>query len=246
MAQRKAAREPLDRRRIAAAALRLIDAAGLEQLSMRRLGAALGVEAMAFYHHFRSKGELLDAVLELLLEKMAPPPAPMAPLDRLRSTFESCRRIAIRHPHAFLLLPTRRFNTDAQLAYYEQLLGVFRDAGFDAAQSATFFRVLAGFVTGASLAEIGSRAQQPDATPVRLENFSDPARYPLVSAVVPHLRVAKLDAIFHFGMDLIFSAMQEQLASGKGDGARPSRQTRARSRRSQARPGRRPTAIVGA
>jgi AcrR family transcriptional regulator len=212
MGKSKPVREPLGRRRIAEEALRLIDAEGLDQLSMRRLGTALDVQGMALYYHFRNKGELLDAVLDLLLEEMAPPGGSMAPLDRLRRTFEACRRVAIRHPRAYLLVPTRRFTTDAQLDYYEKLLAIFRAAGFDAAQSAIYFRVLAAFVTGASLAEIGSRAQQPDATPVRLENFSDPERYPLVSGVVPHLRVNKLGAIFEVGMDLIFQAMQAELA----------------------------------
>jgi AcrR family transcriptional regulator len=200
---------PLTRRRIAEAALRLIDADGLDELSMRRLGAELGVEAMALYHHFRDKGELLDGVLELLLDEMEQPLArPGAPLQRLREVFERVREVAIRHPHAFLLLPTRRFRTERQFQYYERLLGLFRDAGFDAAASARFFRVLAAFSTGASLAEIGSRAQQPDATPIVLEKFSD-ERFPLISAAVPHLRVAKLDAIYRLGLDLIFEAMRK-------------------------------------
>jgi AcrR family transcriptional regulator len=231
MAKSKDARAPLDRRRIAEEALRLIDADGLAELSMRRLGAALGVEGMALYHHFRNKGELLDAVLELLLEEMQPPDGPMAPLDRLRKTFEACRRIAIRHPHAFLLIPTRRFTTAAQFDAYEKLLGIFREAGFDAMKSATYFRVLAAFATGASLAEIGSRAQQPDATPIRLETFNDPQRYPLISAVVPHLRVNKLGAIFETGLDLIFGAMQDELA-------RPPRARRSGRRLSTSTPAR--------
>lgn len=177
---------------------------------MRQLGRALGVEGMALYHHFRSKGELLDAVLELLLEEMEPVTGPEPPLARLRQSFEACRAVAIRHPQAFLLLPTRRFNTPAALDYYERLLGLFREAGCDAEQSARFFRILAGFVSGACLAEIGSRAQQPDATPILLEDFSDPARYPLVSAVVPHLRIERLDAIFASGLDLIFAELRAQ------------------------------------
>ena len=40
-------REPLTRERIAQTALELIDEEGLENCSMRRLGARLGVEAMA-------------------------------------------------------------------------------------------------------------------------------------------------------------------------------------------------------
>lgn len=179
---------------------------------MRRLGAELGVEGMAIYHHFRNKAELLDGVLELLLEELeVPPEGAGSALERLRRTFEATRAVAIRHPHAFLLLPTRRFNTDRALEYYERLLGLFNEAGFDARESARFFRLLAGYVSGAGLAEIGSRAQQPDATPAKLETFSDSARFPLVTAIVPELRVGNLDAIFGFGMDVIFDAMAARL-----------------------------------
>jgi len=205
-------RAPLDRRRIAEEALRLIDVAGLEQLSMRRLGAELGVEGMAIYHHFRNKAELLDGVLELLLEELeVPPEGESTALERLRRLFEGTRAVAIRHPHAFMLLPTRRFNTPRAFEYYERLLGLFRDAGFDVRESARFWRLLAGYVTGAGLAEIGSRAQQPNATPVRLERFSEPERFPLVTAIVPELRVGNLDAIFAFGLDVIFDAMAARL-----------------------------------
>ncbi len=207
-------RGPLDRRTIAERALALIDTDGLEALSMRKLGTGLGVEAMALYHHFRNKAELLDGVLELLIEEAEPPVDPhQAPLARIRKCFENMRALAIAHPQAFLLLPTRRFRTQPVLEFYERLLQSFRDAGFDPAQSARFFRVLAGFVTGAGLAEIGSRARQPDATPVILETFSDPARFPRVTEVVPHLRVARLGAIFEFGLDLIFAAMERELRS---------------------------------
>jgi AcrR family transcriptional regulator len=212
---------PLDPKRIAEEALRIIDAGGLEHLSMRRLGAELGVEGMAIYHHFQNKAELLDGVLELLLEELdVPPEGEGTALERLRRLFEATRAVAIRHPRAFLLLPTRRFNTARAFEYYERLLGLFRDAGFDVRESARFWRLLAGYVTGAGLAEIGSRAQQPDATPVRLESFSDPERFPLVTAIVPELRVRNLDAIFAFGMDVIFDAMSAHLRARAGSSTR--------------------------
>jgi AcrR family transcriptional regulator len=211
--RRKQVRAVLDRRVIAEEALRLIDAEGLAGLSMRRLGAALGVEGMALYHHFANKGELLDGVLELLLEEIAPANPPADPLEHLRRLFEAQRQCAIAHPQAYVIFPTRRFATEAQFEFYERLLGIFRDAGFDAAESARYFRVLAGFVTGACLAEIASRGQQPDATPIRLENFEDREHYPLISAVVPHLRVSRLGDIFEFGLDMIFESMRKTLAA---------------------------------
>ena len=77
----------------------------------------------------------------------------------------------------------------------------------DAALSARYFRSVGYFVSGAGLADIASRARQPDATPLRLETFDD-ARFPLVSAVAPHLRADRLDAVFEFGLDILFDAMQ--------------------------------------
>lgn len=203
---------PLTREAIARAALQRIDAEGLEALSMRGLGSALGVEAMALYHHYQNKAELLDDVLDLLLDEIERPLSGRGtPLQRLRRAFEEVRQMAIRHPHAFWLLPTRRFRTRRALDFYEHLLRAFREAGFAAAESARFFRLLGGFTTGAGLAEIGSRAQQPDATPIVLESFAEGERYPHVSEVVPHLRVAKLDAVFRFGLDVIFDAMERAL-----------------------------------
>ena len=68
-------RTALSRERIAAAAVALIDGEGLDALSMRRLGAALGVEAMSLYRHFPSKAALLEAVVARLLAEL-PVPAP--------------------------------------------------------------------------------------------------------------------------------------------------------------------------
>jgi len=201
-------RKPLSRERIVAVALQLIDEQGLEALSMRRLGAALGVEAMAIYHHFANKGEVLDGVLELMLEELDfPAMETLPPMDRLRQFARTHRQMALRHPHAFILIPTRRFNTEHSLEVYEKILAMFRDLGFDAALSARYFRTLGYLASGAGLADIAGHAQQPDATPVRLETFSD-EKYPLVSAVVPHLRAANLDAIFEFGLDIVFAAMR--------------------------------------
>ncbi len=230
---RRRRREPLDRARIARAALELIDAEGLDNLSMRRLGSALGVEAMAIYHHFGGKGDLLDAILDLFVEEIEPVLiGDGEPLARLRACFDAIRGIAITHPRAFWVLPARRFRTPRSLAFYERLLRTFHEAGFDAAQSARYFRLAAGFAIGAGMAEIGSRALQPDPTPIVLEDFSDPEHFPYVSRVVPHLRVANLDKIFAFGMDTIFDAMRRSLEAG-GKARQPARpkQSRASARR---------------
>src|SRR5580704_9676283 len=57
----------LSREQVLAAALGLLDEAGLEQLTMRRLAAALGVQNGATYWHFGSKQDLLEAMADTLL-----------------------------------------------------------------------------------------------------------------------------------------------------------------------------------
>jgi TetR/AcrR family tetracycline transcriptional repressor len=56
-------------------ALALLDTEGLDGLTMRKLGAALGVQAGALYRHFPSKDALLDAMAEKLLEGVGDGPS---------------------------------------------------------------------------------------------------------------------------------------------------------------------------
>lgn len=212
--RRAAPRAPLTRETISQAALQLIDQKGLEALSMRRLGKAMEVEGMAIYHHFDNKGELLDGVMERMLDEVElPPRGSMPPLARLRRLFETYRGISIRHPRAFILLAYRRFNTEQTFSLYERTLEAFADCGLTPAMSARYFRMLGYFMNGAGLAEIASRAAQPDATPVQLEEFRQAEKYRHVAAVAPHLRVASLDAIYEFGLEMIFRELEKSAKS---------------------------------
>lgn len=192
------------------AALQLIDREGLDGLTMRRLGTELGVEAMALYHHFRNKGELLDAVMDRMLDEITwPARGSASPLERLRQMFGSYRQLAINHPQAFVLLAYRRFNTAHSFALYEQVLEAMEDLGLDPALSARYFRMFGYYMNGAGMAEIASRAAAPDATPVTLEDFQDSGRFPHVTAVVKHLQVKNLDAIYDFGIEMLFREMEQ-------------------------------------
>ena len=178
---------------------------------MRALGTALGVEAMALYHHFASKGEVLDAVVDLLaLEIDLAPRETVDAMVRLRRAIRSFRRIAVTHPHAFILIAARRFNSDCAFAVYERILEGFADIGLDARDSARWFRLLGGFASGAGMAYVAGLEQVPDATPLRLER--DPAHipFPHVAAAAPHLLLANLDAVFEYGLDVLFDALADR------------------------------------
>ncbi len=60
------AKAVLDRNRIVAAAIELLDQAGPESFTMRRLGSQLGVDPMAIYYHLPNKAAVFDAVVDEL------------------------------------------------------------------------------------------------------------------------------------------------------------------------------------
>jgi TetR/AcrR family tetracycline transcriptional repressor len=59
----------LDRHQVVDEALRLLDAEGLDALSLRTLAARLGVQAPTLYWHIGSKAELLDAVADAIMDE---------------------------------------------------------------------------------------------------------------------------------------------------------------------------------
>src|SRR5699024_8303401 len=65
----------LNREQLLEAARRICDTEGLESLTLRRLGAELGVDATALYRHFRDKADLLTAMIDDMFASIPRPPA---------------------------------------------------------------------------------------------------------------------------------------------------------------------------
>jgi AcrR family transcriptional regulator len=206
-------RLPLSAERIAEAALQLIDERGLEEFSMRRLGERLGVEAMALYHYYASRGVLLDAVMDVLVAGIALPSPTLPAEQRLRELLRGWRHVAIEHPHAFGLLAGRRFNSPRAYEFYEIVLQCFAEFGFTPEEAARWFRTLGYFASGAGLADIAGRELVRDATPLTLERAPRSLPYPHVAAAAPHLRAEKLDDVFEFGLEVLFDALRHAVSA---------------------------------
>ncbi|MFD3588676.1 TetR/AcrR family transcriptional regulator C-terminal domain-containing protein [Streptomyces sp. NPDC058683] len=63
-------RTPLDRRRVADTALRLLNEAGLDGLTLRAIARELDVKAPALYWHFKDKQALLDEMATEMYRRM--------------------------------------------------------------------------------------------------------------------------------------------------------------------------------
>src|ERR1700735_1652078 len=98
----------LTRERVCLAALELVDSEGREALSMRRLGARLGVEAMSLSRHVRNKDDLLDALQAAILGGLGGAlPADGDWRTRLRGLAEGLRDALLEHANVLPILATR-------------------------------------------------------------------------------------------------------------------------------------------
>jgi AcrR family transcriptional regulator len=130
----KAARKPLSRERVLAAAVAVADGDGLAALTMRRLAADLGVEAMSLYYHLPGKEGLLDGLADWVIGEIG---TAVDRVDadgdwrtRLRRWFLAAREVMVRYPWAPTLIGSRRTIPAGLYAYYEGILGTLVGAGF--------------------------------------------------------------------------------------------------------------------
>ncbi len=128
-------RPSLSRERILHAAMRIADVDGLDALSMRRLGAALGVEAMSLYHHVASKDALLDGITDLALADVDLPAPGGDWRAGVRTIARSTHDALMRHPWAATLMLSRTI--PSRFRYMEALLGHLRTGGLSVAQTRT-------------------------------------------------------------------------------------------------------------
>lgn len=225
--KRTAAGSGLTAAKIRDEALLLIDAEGLDSFSTRRLGAALGCEAMAIYWYYPSKDALLDAVVEALIARL--PMEPSAPgdwIDALRKLAHAYRRLARQHPHAFPLLALRRFATEGTWRFLEGLFEMARRGGLDDKTTARFYRLVASYCSGVALNELaGLRDAEREASDADLAKGAVAARdaFPRLAAVSRYLEPDHYDDVFVFGLELLLDAVAKAPQEGGSDKPRSKR-----------------------
>jgi TetR/AcrR family tetracycline transcriptional repressor len=213
----------LDRDTVVARALALVDAEGLEALTIRRLAVDLGVTPMALYWHFRNKDELLDALVEHLLGTVTLPVLPAVPAvderdwsEQLHAALTAFAAALRPHPAIAPLTQARVLFSAPGLALAERALGLLREGGFTAEQAAQMGGYLVGAVVTLVVAEPGVSAE-PDlelrdshtrARQAALRSLS-PSDYPnVIACAEPLTFCANGDAYFAQGIDLLVAGVR--------------------------------------
>ncbi len=140
-------REPVTRERAIRVAIGLADAGGLESLSMRKLAAELGIEAMSLYYHVSSKDDILDGMLDVVYSEFSTPRAGDEWRAAMRARAESTRGVLARHPWA-IGIKARTSPGPATLGHLDSVIGCFIAAGFSMPMTGHAMSILDSYVLG--------------------------------------------------------------------------------------------------
>ena len=201
-------RARLSRELVVQAATDLADEAGLEAMTMQRIGQRLGVEAMSLYRHVRNKEDLIDGMVDLVFSEIEVLSEVADWRTAMRRRAESTREVLARHPWAVGLMESRSQPGPVTLRHRDAVLGILRNAGFSSAMATHAFNLLDSYVYGSVLQEHSLTMPTP-------EEMEEGLRQP-ASDEYPNLKVVGTDLLesgwdfgseFVFGLDLIVDAL---------------------------------------
>ncbi|MDP9329474.1 MAG: TetR/AcrR family transcriptional regulator [Actinomycetota bacterium] len=211
-------REKLTRERVIDAALQVMDAEGLEAVSMRRVAREVGVEAMSLYHYVKDKDDLLAGICDRVMADFEFPDATGDWNQRVRAGARSWRRVLQAHPDVMRLFAVTHGPSQSApdaLRPTEFALGLFKEAGLSDRDTVQAFHAFGGYIQGFAMMEGGSInpvAAAEDhlgkvASAVSAEDF------PVLAAVSRHFAECDADEQFEFGLDLLIKGLRARVSA---------------------------------
>lgn len=213
LVSKKATSSSLTKIQVLETAAAFADREGLAALSMRKLAAQLGVEAMSLYHHVANKDELLDGMVDLVFSEIDLPQLGDPWKDAMRARADSARTALLRHPWAVGLLDSRANPGPATLNHHDAVIGTLRIAGFSVKNAAHAFSLLDSYIYGFVLQETGLPFKNEE----ELETVATDIADSMPEDAYPHLSEMMLHVLrpgyayadeFAFGLELILDGLE--------------------------------------
>lgn len=213
---RPVSRTPLSRQAIVEAALKVLDAEGMDRLSMRRVAEELGTGAASIYWHVRNKDQLLQLIFDrVIAEAELPAPDPSRWKEQLGMLAVQMREVLTRHRDVARISLGRVPSGPAVAVLTEWLFTLLKPAGLPDRVIA-YLGDLFGLYVGAYAFEesLGSSSFTGGMSPEQFfQMLSDyimslPAeRFPNVRRAVGVLFGGGPDERFAFGVDLMLRGL---------------------------------------
>ena len=204
----------LSRDRVLGAAIDLADTHGLETLSMRKLGQALGVEAMSLYNHVANKDDLLAGMVDVVFGEIGLPRSGADWKTAMRERAMAARTVLARHPWAIGLMESRTRPGPETLRHHDAVIGCLRGAGFSIAMAAHAYSVLDSYIYGFAL----QQQSLPFSTAEEAVEVAESIFHAFPAQAYPHLTELTVEHVlrpgydyaneFEFGLDLILDGLE--------------------------------------
>lgn len=178
----------LDRTEILEAAFGLLDEVGEEGFSVRKVGAAMGIDPMTVLHHFRSKEELLRQIADRALGSIAVPEPSGDWRKDLMNVAVAYRELARRHPRLFHLHFRFHATGMADHVSSEIVYRALLEAGLPPERAARLGLSFYAFVLGFALAEIEGLLKPLDGAEEQEMAGLDATAFPATAALLPAFR----------------------------------------------------------
>jgi TetR/AcrR family tetracycline transcriptional repressor len=193
----------INREQVLAGALELLDEVGLDQLTMRRLAGALGVQNGATYWHFPSKQALLEAMADTLLAGLTDDLGTGSWDSRVTALAHRLRRALLSRRDGARVFSSAFFPLPNALAYGEAMVAAFSAAGLSDRDAVWTADTVTYHVVAHTLEE-----QLTATDPSRLVKAVDPARHPHLYPALAHVPMTHPDEHFDHGLRLILAGVR--------------------------------------
>jgi AcrR family transcriptional regulator len=213
-----AGRAPLTRAAVVEAALAMADEEGMETLSMRRLAARLGVEAMSLYNHVGDKRDLVEAVVNLVLARIPMPDTSLGWRARLQTMAIGLYETLIRHPAVVLALlrEEARPVDPAVLARFDAAVAALAESGLPPpAQVRAFRSIMAmcfGFVLAHTQGLSRTRAEAETLWAQWDSTQYDSADVEHLARLAPHFLSTRPDGDLEVALDAYLETLERSLS----------------------------------
>ena len=194
------------------AALDLVDAEGLEALTMRRLAADLGVATMSLYGHVPNKDDLLTGLVNLATCEIELPSPHAEPWDGLRSIIREFRRVSLVHPNLVPLIVRQPPTGAAGLRTLEAALDAMRRAGLDGGAAVRAYRVTASYAIGFVSLECGGFFKPIDPSAGGQVAPIEVSAIPRIVEMAAELTGWNADEEFEAGLDILIGVLSRPTA----------------------------------
>jgi AcrR family transcriptional regulator len=221
----KKRRGPLTRERVLLAALEIADAGGFHSLSMRRVAAKLGVEAMSLYTHIAGKEDIVDGLVDIVFGEIeVPEPGSLDWRTAMRRRAISVRAALNRHRWAVGLMEGRMNPGRANVANHDAVMGCLREGGFAFRGAVHAYSVLDAYVYGFALQERGLPFDTAEETADVMRRQRETVGfsmddYPYLVETATELEKAgyDYDTEFLFGLDLVLDGLERYKAQAEAE-----------------------------